>query len=255
MDQPRAGPRMAARIIGLLLLLLATSAAAATDRQTRALPWAPGRSLAIELTIASVTIEGSDRADVELVIERHAPTMEGLARIPVAIDDGSSRVTVRGVQSDGAADPAYRVDLIVRAPRSVVIDRVDVLEGKISISQFAGTLTADLKRGPIEGVDVSGILRLETGIGSISLARTTLVPYGLLRLRTFNGDVHLGLAERPADARILALALNGTIRSDIPLTVKDTWGPRWSETTLGRGEPVISLDVVTGTIEIKSPRP
>ena len=53
------------------------------------------------------------------------------------------------------------------------------------------------------------------------------------------------LAERPADARIMALALNGD-QSDIPLTMKDTWGPRWGEATLGKGEPVISLDVVTG---------
>jgi hypothetical protein len=37
------------------------------------------------------------------------------------------------------------------------------------------------------------------------------------------------------------------------LTRRDTWGPRWGETTLGKGEPVISLDVVTGLIEIKVP--
>jgi hypothetical protein len=51
----------------------------------------------------------------------------------------------------------------------------------------------------------------------------------------------------------MALALNGHIKSDIPLKTRDTWGPRWSETTLGKGEPVISLDVVTGAIEIKAP--
>jgi len=128
-----------------------------------------------------------------------------------------------------------------------------VLEGRVEVSQFQGRLTADVRRGPIDGHDVAGILRLETGIGSVSLERARLSPGGLLRLRAFNGNVRLALAERPADARILALALNGHIRSDIPLTVRDTWGPRWSETTLGRGEPVISLDVVTGAIEIRSP--
>jgi hypothetical protein len=51
----------------------------------------------------------------------------------------------------------------------------------------------------------------------------------------------------------MALALNGAITSDIPLTVRDTWGPRWAETTIGKGQPVISLDVVTGTVEIRSP--
>lgn len=74
-----------------------------------------------------------------------------------------------------------------------------------------------------------------------------------LRLRAFNGDVRLTLAERPANARILALALNGHITSEIPLTMRDTWGPRWGEATLGRGEPVISIDVVTGTVDLRSP--
>jgi hypothetical protein len=76
---------------------------------------------------------------------------------------------------------------------------------------------------------------------------------GLLRLRAFNGDVRLSLASRPTDARIMALALNGHIKSEIPLKMRDSWGPRWGEATLGKGEPVISLDVVTGVIDIKSP--
>ena len=118
---------------------------------------------------------------------------------------------------------------------------------------FSLASSADIRRGPIEGRDLSGTLRLESGIGSVVLTGTRLSTDGLLRLRAFNGDVRLTLAERPADARILALVLNGRITSDIPLTMKDTWGPRWGETTLGKGEPVISLDVVTGTIEIKTP--
>jgi hypothetical protein len=56
----------------------------------------------------------------------------------------------------------------------------------------------------------------------------------------------------PADARVLALALNGSIQSDVPMTTRDSWGPRWSEATLGKGEPVISIDVVTGKIEIRT---
>ena len=78
-----------ARVAVLLIVLLAGSmASAATDRQTRVLPLPPDRVLAIELTIGGVTIEGSDRADVELQIERQAPTTEGLARIPVTINMG-----------------------------------------------------------------------------------------------------------------------------------------------------------------------
>jgi hypothetical protein len=112
-------------------------------------------------------------------------------------------------------------------------------------------VNADLRRGLIDATDVQGVVRLETGIGNVVARRMKLAPGGLLRLRAFNGDIRLTLAERPVNARVMALALNGTIQSEIPLTMKDTWGPRWGEATLGSGEPVISLDVITGKIGIE----
>jgi hypothetical protein len=224
-----------------------------TDTQTRQIALPAGKTVSIEATIASVRIEGWDKPEAEITIERHVPSAEQFARLPVAVDDTADRVTVRAIQADGQTDPALRCDISVRLPRTAVIERVQVLEGRIAIARFGGALTADIRRGSIDGRDLTGTLRLESGIGSVVLTSTRLSADGLLRLRAFNGDVRLSLAERPTDARIMALALNGEIKSDIPLTIRDTWGPRWGEATLGAGEPVISLDVVTGTIEIKAP--
>lgn len=228
-------------------------AGADSDVQTRRIALPAGKSLAIEATIAEVRIEGWDRSDAEITIERRGPSAQLLTRLPVAIDDTPARVTVRAIQADGQTDPEYRSDIIVRVPRAAVIDHVHVLEGGISVARFSGVLTADIRRGSIEGTDLSGVLRLESGIGSVVLTGARLTPNGLLRLRAFNGDVRLTLAERPADARVMALALNGHITSDIALAMKNQWGPRWGEATIGKGEPVISVDVVTGTIEIKAP--
>jgi hypothetical protein len=189
------------------------------------------------------------------VIDRQAPTAAGLARVPVTIDESPEHVTIHGVQTDGGASADYRTDIVIRLPRSATVDRLSIQEGRLSIQQFSGVIRADLQRGPIDAVDLAGTARLETNIGPIVVSRAELTPGGLLRLRTFNGDVRLGLRARPSDARILALALNGPIRSEIPLTMKQSWGPRWGEATLGRGEPLISLDVVTGTIEITCPTP
>lgn len=234
-------------------LVVAAAFAMGVDTHRRSMPLPAGKTLAIEATVANVRIEGWDKPDAEIAIERHAPSAQQYDRLPVTIDDTPARVSIRAVQADGQTDPAYRCDIVIRVPRSAVIDRVQVLEGRIAIHRFSGAVTADIRRGSIEGRDVSGVLRLESGIGSVVLTGARLAPGGLLRLRAFNGDVRLTLAERPADARILALALNGQITSDIPLAMKDTWGPRWGEATLGKGEPVISLDVVTGTIQIKAP--
>ena len=239
----------------LLLLSAGLSAnlSADLDKQTRVITLSAGKTLSIELTVGTVRIEGSDRSDAEITVERHAPAAALFARLPLVIDDTPARAAVRVTQLDGGTDPALRADVIVRVPRAAALDRVQVLEGRISVNRFAGSLNADIRRGPIEGHDLSGTLRLESGIGSVVLTGTRLSATGLLRLRAFNGDVRLTLAERPPDARIMALALNGAIKSDIPLTLRDTWGPRWGETTIGKGEPVISLDVVTGTVEIRSP--
>ena len=237
----------------IVLAAALVTGADVTDRQTRVIPLPPGKPLSIEVTIGSVRIDGWDKPDAEIIIERRAPDKAQLARVPVVIDDTPARVTVRALQTENTTDPAYRADVTLRVPRAALIDRVQVLEGRIAIEGFSGTMTADIRRGPIDGRNVSGTIRLEAGIGSVTVSDARLSENGLLRLRAFNGDVRLSLAARPADARIMALALNGQVKSDIPLTHRDTWGPRWAEATLGKGEPVISLDVVTGLIEIKSP--
>ncbi|HEX6163871.1 MAG TPA: hypothetical protein VFZ31_10925 [Vicinamibacterales bacterium] len=238
-------------LIALLAALLAS--ADVTDRQTQTLALPQGKTLSIEVTIGAVRIEGWDRADVEIIVERRAPTSAQLSRVPLLIEDLPAKVSVRAVQTDNTTEPAIRADVTVRVPRGAVIDRVQVLEGRITIEGISGAVTADVRRGPIDGKGLSGTLRLEAGIGSVTVTDARLSANGLLRLRAFNGDVRLSLAARPADARIMALALNGHIKSEIPLNTRDTWGPRWGEATLGKGEPVISLDVVTGMIEIKSP--
>ena len=224
-----------------------------TDRQTQTVSLPLSKPLSIEVTIGTVRIDGWDQPGAEIIVERRVPTTAQFARVPLSIEDTPSGVVVRAVQTDNGTDPAFRTDVTVRLPRTARIDRVQVMEGRIAIEGFRGQITADIRRGPIDGKDLSGTIRLETGIGSVTLTNARLSPNGLLRLRTFNGDVRLSLAERPTDARILALALNGQIKSSIPLTMRDTWGPRWGETTLGKGEPVISLDVVTGSIAITSP--
>ena len=244
----------AALVVSAELSAAAPGAAVdATDRQTQTVALPAGKTLSIDVTIGTVRIDGWDKSEVEIVIERHAPNAAQLARLPLLIDDTPARVIVRAVQTENTTDPAIRADVTVRVPRAAAIDQVQVLEGRIAIAGFRGRINADIRRGPIDGSDLSGTLRLETGIGSVTVTGARLAANGLLRLRAFNGDVRLSLAQRPVDARILALALNGPIKSDIPLTTRDSWGPRWGEATLGKGEPVISIDVVTGSIAIKSP--
>ena len=245
-------------VLGALVLLapaavagLESGARSQTDRQTRIFALPPGRSISVNITIGTVRVEGTPRTDASVEIVRTASAAGALARIPVDIEESDSEVRISAVQAGDATDPALRTDLTLQVPAAAVVKSIRIMEGRLTISRLRGEINADVRRGPIEATDVQGVVRLETGIGPVTASRMTLVPDGLLRLRAFNGDLRLSLTRRPTDARVLALALNGTISSDIPLQMKDTWGPRWGEATLGKGEPVISLDVVTGKITIE----
>jgi hypothetical protein len=226
----------------------------ADDRSERTFTLAPGQSLGVAITAGSVRVTGAaGRRDVRVEIARHAPSAAALTRVPVVVTDTAEGPRLAVTQIAGGADPALRTDLVVTAPLDVVLEPITVAEGRVDLRGLRGRVRATVARGPIVAEDVGGILRLETTIGSVEVTRAVLDARGLLRLRAFNGDVRLGLAAPPRDTRVMALALNGTVTSAVPLTMKDGWGPRWGEATLGRPDRVVSIDVVTGAIRIEAP--
>lgn len=222
-----------------------------TDRRVYTVALPSSRTLTVELTIGELRVQGESRTDAQIEVVRRAPTAAGLARIPVTLDETPAEVRVTAVQTEHTTDPTIRSDVTLRVPHDAALKSLRVVEGRMVLSNLSGSVAADVRRGPIEATGLRGTVRLETGIGNVIATDMRLSPNGLIRLRAFNGDVRLLLAERPADARVLALVLNGTIQSQIPLAMKDTWGPHFGEATFGKGEPVISLDVVTGTIAIQ----
>lgn len=226
------------------------AAAEKVDRMTRTLALRPGARIEITATVGEVSITGWERPDVSVEITRRAPADPDLAKFPARIEEDALGVRVSVTQAAEGKDASLRSTIAINAPASASFDAVRVFEGRIALSNVRGSINADIRRGPIRASGISGTVRLETGLGDIDVRRAELTPGGLLKLRTFNGSVALQLAAVPKDARILALALAGTIQSQIPLTMKDRFGPRFGEATLGQGAPLISIDVVKGDIKI-----
>ena len=227
-----------------------TAAADATDRMTRTVPLPPGLPIRVDATVADVTIVGSSRSDVAVEIVRRAPTPADFARYPAVVDARSDGLHIGAVQVEDGRDAKLKSEIVVHAPADAVFQAVRVFEGRVRVSALTTACDVDLRRGAIEATALAGRVRLESGIGSVDVRDATLTPGGMLRLRVFNGPVRVRFARAPASARILALTFNGVITSDIPLTMKDAFGPRFGETTIGAGDPVMSLDAVKGDIAI-----
>jgi DUF4097 and DUF4098 domain-containing protein YvlB len=239
----------------LVLAVAVPASADVTDRLSRSVALAPGTPVSLRVTIGQVQIVAWERPELAVEIVRRAPDASQLTRIPAVIDTTPTAVAITVLQSEDGRNPALRSDIVLRVPAAAKLEEIDVFEGRLDIGGISGSASAHVERGDITMTRVAGTIRAETGMGKIRLERATLSPDGMIRLRTFNGDVTVNLAERPVNARILALSMGGTIASDIPLTRRERWGPRWGEATLGTGEPVISIDVVNGNISIESERP
>lgn len=235
----------------LLVVTAAPASADVTDTVARRVAIRPTTSISVEITIGDVRVSSWDRDEVSIEVVRRAPNARELARIPAQIEDGADGLLIRAVQADAGRDSRLRTDVVLRVPAAAQLRDVAVFEGRIELSGLRGACSAHLERGDIVAKQMSGSIRLETAIGNIRLDGATLSSDGLMRLRTFNGDVALELAEQPQHARILALSMGGAITSDIPLTRRERWGPRFGEATLGKGEPLISIDVVNGNVAIK----
>jgi len=229
-------------------------AADATDRVTRTVPFAAGRAIRVDTTVGDVTIVGSNRPDVAVEILRRAPSSAIFAKFPVVIENAADALRVSSTQLADGRDPALISTVVIRAPANANFQSIRMFEGRLRLSGLTGGCDADVRRGSIEATAVAGRVRLESGLGSVDVKDAALAPGGMLRIRVFNGPLRVQLAHAPENARILAVTLNGQIRSDIPLTMKDQFGPRFGETTLGNGEPVMSLDVVKGDIAISVAR-
>ncbi|HXH07737.1 MAG TPA: hypothetical protein VNI83_14230 [Vicinamibacterales bacterium] len=247
--RPTRGVRARASILALAAAALWQPASPTGDRLLRAFPWAPGTKVVVESTVGDVVVAAWDRADVEVRAERRLePGAEGRPELRAVEQPHAILVDVR--QAADRADRRARTTTHVQVPAAAPVT-IRLLDGVLRLAGLRGEVAADVRQGRIEAEHIGGIVRLETGFGDVVVRGAELSPNGLLRLRAFNGSVRLGLARAPADARILALSFNGDIRSDIPLALRRSFGPRFGEATLGRGEPVISIDTITGDIEIR----
>ncbi len=242
------------KLLAAIVLLVGSAtlaSAAVTDRVTRTVGLRAGEPIRIDATIADLTITGSNRPDVEIEIVRRAPSSADLAKYPALIETGADGLHISAVQAEDGRDAQLKSQIAIRAPANAVFQSVRVFEGKITLSNLTRASDVDLRRGPIEATALAGRIRLESGIGSVDVRESELTPGGMMRLRVFNGPLRVRFARPPQSARILALTFNGAITSDIPLTKKDKFGPRFGETTIGDGDPVLNMDVVKGDITIR----
>jgi DUF4097 and DUF4098 domain-containing protein YvlB len=137
----------------------------------------------------------------------------------------------------------------LHVPQNADIDKVNLVNGTLDVKQISGEITANLVNGKLRASDLAGTADLSTVNGTIDANYTSLNNVRRIKLGSVNGTLNLLLPQSP-NADVSASAVNGSISTDFPLTVKGHFVGKSVSGTLGSGGVEIELNNVNGSIHI-----
>ena len=246
---------------GLVLLAaiacLVFPAGAADENFHQIYPLAAGGSFALENVNGSVQVEGWNRDEVEVSAVKTATRNDSrdLSQVKIEVDDshpGQVAVHTRYPQGEGAE---VAVEYHVHVPYRVLLGSIETVNGSVTVRGVEGGGELRSVNGNVEVFDSSGRFSEKTTNGNLRLELRYLMSGGPMNLETVNGSVVLGLPEG-ARADLKALAMNGDIYSELPVTAAASApAARAFRAKLGTGGGQISVRTINGGIRLVVQRP
>lgn len=223
-------------------------------------------SFSLKNTNGFVHISTWTRDEVEVKAKKIARRRESdLDRVAIEIDASSTAVRVDTIY-ERFRNLRVSVNYEVKVPEGCRIELARSTNGDVELAgRFgevkAGTTNGDIRlesvrgradlsttNGTIRAFDASGAINADTTNGDVVLEMAELSDD--IQADTTNGSIRLRLSGDP-DARLVARTTNGSIRTDIPITIEGTVNSRRRlEGKLGKGGPAISLETTNGSITI-----
>lgn len=235
-----------------------------TESATRTFPAAP--ALIVEGTNGDVAVRSEDRDDVVVDVTWRGRELSALDAASVETNGGDDEPLRIAVEHGGDASDVA-VDLSVVVPRGMPVDRLETVNGTVTLVDAQGDATLVTRNGSIAAERVAGALVVEATNGSISASE---VP-GIERIETKNGTVDLEIAELDGDATVRTATGQLSIRLDpsidlilsaetavgsieAPLLDRSVTGIGAMQVTetLGDGGPELHVETSVGAIDIEA---
>lgn len=141
-----------------------------------------------------------------------------------------------------------KINFAVQVPHGVLFHALTT-NGAVHCVNLESVVEADTTNGNVE-VSTSEWASAKTTNGSVRVAMGNAQWSGKLQLMTTNGSVDVTLPAS-AEFKVDAATTNGGIRSDFPITVQGTFGPKSLSGTVGGGGRELKLETTNGGIELK----
>ena len=155
-----------------LVLMMGAAAAQADFRMEKELALAPGGTLELDADSGKVTVEGTDRDGVRVVITSSRSDVED--RFSFSFREDADRVLIKAEKRGSFVkrwfDWGSSLHFEVEVPRDVAL-LLDTAGGSIKVEDIIGPVDADTSGGSISVAQIFGDVRLDTSGGSITARR------------------------------------------------------------------------------------
>lgn len=237
-------------------------------------PLSPESALAAETHNGTITINGADVAECSLtatIITRAATDEDAVElsdKVNVTLVPSVSGLTVKIDKPTNLINKSVCVNLDVVVPNKTDLKLI-THNGAVKITDINGRLDATSHNGKIITENVAGSTTLKTHNGSITCNETSgdshLISHNGsvkvfytgnapsvcdISMTTHNGSIELAT---PPDysAQVKASTNNGSINTDLPITVVGKVSKSKLTGTIGAGEGQLQLETYNGSIRIR----
>ena len=250
MPAPRFHRHIALATAALLALFAIPAFASVTQEFHRTVPLSADGRVSLSNVNGDVEITGWGRNEVQIDAVKTASDEQKLNEMQIEVSNSSNSLDIETKYPHHLVNNnPGSVHYTLHVPQNARIDKVNLVNGSLTVDKLSGEVKANLVNGKVHASDLAGTADLATVNGAIEANYNSLNNVREITLKSVNGSVSLLLPQSP-NANVEASNVNGGISTDFPLTVKGHFVGKSMSGTLGSGGVKIELNNVNGSIHI-----
>lgn len=211
--------------------------------------------LRLEGVSGTVTITGESGSDSVLITgerrvgsESMQDAEDHLPLLQVTVREVGNEIYVKTTQPEQTHGRSYVVDYTITFPEGFVVS-VDHVTGIVSINSVKNSVFVNHVTGQVLLDEISGSAVVSLVTGEIE-AEVILPEDGTINLNLVTGNIELDIPQNTS-AEFSATVVTGTISISDLILQNQVSTPGSLSGTLGSGEGTISLNVVTGSVNVQ----
>lgn len=238
-------------------------------------PLAPGSTVVVESSFGSITVTGADVADCDITAEIHvqAPTeqkaQEIAEQVKIKLIHNEATLLIKVEKPRLTNNCSVGVSFDITVPKQTNLE-CHTSYGQIKVANINGKVKGKTGFASIKAKSIDGSLHLQTSYGSIncqditSAELTAISSFGSIDIAcspatppeiNANISTSYGSIEfltPPEFSGFVDLTTSyGSIKTDLPITVKGDLGKQRIKGTIGYGQGKLNLTTSFGSIRIK----